>query len=180
MQRKHSDLLRTSVLLLAIIFASALLWPLGRISLAAYRVSAIESAVEKWQADAEAQENAKQAEEKTPPEEQAAQKPPGKTPKTDGKRPRGQGSAGPPSSAPEKADVPYAEIRTAGFIGPPMPGMPPPQLTAILGDGAILNGQFVEAGGQIGPAKVIEIHPNKVVVEMNGNRMDLVLFDQIK
>lgn len=73
----------------------------------------------------------------------------------------------------------HAELKRAGLFGPPAPDSPV-ILTAILGDVAIINGQETRVGDNVPDgSKIMEIQPNRVVIEKDGNRRDLVLFNAL-
>lgn len=75
----------------------------------------------------------------------------------------------------------YATISKAGFLGPPMPGAPQPVLTAIIGDIAIVDGGEKRTSDTLNNgAMIVEITGDKVILEQNGNRSELTLFQELK
>ncbi|MDK2971850.1 MAG: Type secretion system protein [Candidatus Sumerlaeota bacterium] len=82
---------------------------------------------------------------------------------------------------PPEKDERIAKWEKGGILGPPPPSIPPPTLSAIIGESAILNNRTVKVGDTVGDGmKVVEIEANKVVLEKDGNRTDLVLFPELK
>jgi hypothetical protein len=81
---------------------------------------------------------------------------------------------------PEKNER-IAKWEKGGILGPPPPSIPPPTLSAVIGETAILDNQTVKVGDTVGDGmKVVEIEANKVVLEKDGNRTDLILFPELK
>ena len=73
-----------------------------------------------------------------------------------------------------------ALITRAPFGKKPEKGKPPLQLTAVIGDTAFINGKRVKIGDKVGDSVVVEIHGNKVVVEKDGKRKDIIMFSDLK
>jgi hypothetical protein len=57
---------------------------------------------------------------------------------------------------------------------------PPPQLSAIMGDQAIFGSKVVGVGAQAGGWKVVEIGEKLVVIEKDGKKQTLKLFQELK
>lgn len=93
----------------------------------------------------------------------------------------GEAQPGPPAppSNEEQEDDPYKVIRDGLVLGIP-PAPPSPQLTAIVGEQAIIDNRPVSEGEMISDgSKVLEILSNKVIVEKDGAKRDLVLFQEV-
>jgi hypothetical protein len=74
-----------------------------------------------------------------------------------------------------------AKWQAGGLFGPPPPQMPPPTLSAIIGNAAILNGQPMKVGDSAPDgSKIVEIHNNRVVLEKDGARNEIILFEALK
>lgn len=80
---------------------------------------------------------------------------------------------------PESDKKEYAELKQGGLIGLPKPPSPPPQLTAIMGEVAIINNQEARVGENAGGMKIVEIQTNKVILEKDGQRSELTVFSGI-
>jgi len=66
--------------------------------------------------------------------------------------------------------------KRALFGGSRPPGKRPPQLEAILGDAALVNGKWVKVGDRIGEEKIVEIATEKIVIEdAEGKRHEVVI-----
>lgn len=59
--------------------------------------------------------------------------------------------------------------------------MPPPnvKIQGILGDKAMINGQWLAMGATTGPIKLVEILGDKVVLEIDGNRQERKLWQDM-
>lgn len=60
---------------------------------------------------------------------------------------------------------------------PPKPGWPVSKVEGILGDTAFINGDWRKVGDDIGGAKVLEIGPNYVKLEWEGQQKTFFPFD---
>jgi len=90
--------------------------------------------------------------------------------------------SGPGTEAPgkeKKEKDKYDEILTKGLFSKQQDKPTPLACTGIIGNSAIINGQLVKVGGQVGEWKVIGISVNKVVVEKEGQKQDLVIFPML-
>lgn len=56
------------------------------------------------------------------------------------------------------------------FAPPPPQENPVKQVMGILGDEALINGQWVKVGAKVGDAKVLAIGPDSVTIEWNGQQ----------
>jgi hypothetical protein len=54
-----------------------------------------------------------------------------------------------------------------------------PNLEGILGDSALISGQWVKLGEQQGSAKLLEINPFGVVIEWDGERRELSMWNDL-
>jgi hypothetical protein len=97
--------------------------------------------------------------------------PPGPTPTAPKSRPETQA----PGKEKKEKDK-YDEILTKGLFSKQEQKPTPLVCTGIIGNSAIINGQLVKVGGQVGEWKVTGIFVNKVVVEKEGQKQDLVIF----
>lgn len=73
-----------------------------------------------------------------------------------------------------------ALITRSPFGKKPEKKKPPLALTAIMGDSALINGKWLGVGEKINDSEVVEIHGNKVVVEKDGKRKDIIMFSDLK
>ena len=74
--------------------------------------------------------------------------------------------------APDKAAA--EELKKANLFAPPAPKRNPVQeVPAIVGDMALINGQWYKAGDKVQDANIVAIQPTHVVVEWNGERTDV-------
>lgn len=55
-----------------------------------------------------------------------------------------------------------------------------PTLQGILGNAALINGQWVKVGENQGGVKLLELHPNKAVIEFNGSRRELTVWSEMR
>ena len=82
----------------------------------------------------------------------------------------------------EKKPPAFPEALTKLLAQKPVFGKKPAvsaQLQGVLGNQAMINGNWMTAGQQEGPIKVLEIGINKVVVEVDGNRQELTLWSDL-
>jgi hypothetical protein len=101
-----------------------------------------------------------------------APRPPGAPSRTGGSR----------SGRPGGSEVPFPEKLTALlktkklFGAPPQPGI---SVQGVLGNAAFINNQWVEVGSSNGPVKLLEVHPDKVVVEVDGQRREMPIWQAL-
>ena len=174
---------------LIVVLAAAVLWQGMRLGASWWRASAIDRTVARWE-----EKHPKKREKK---KEGEAQKPPaGKQVSAapmpgNGMKPSGPPNMPPGARPPRKPPQPgkekpaeedmYAELRKGDLLGPPQPNPPPPQISAIIGDMAIIDNAEKRVGDTVRDgAKIVEIHSNKVILEKDGKRSDLVLFQPMK
>ncbi|MBM3334381.1 hypothetical protein FJY63_06945 [Candidatus Sumerlaeota bacterium] len=87
-------------------------------------------------------------------------------------RPGGEGN----NDEEKKKSEQIAQLEKRGLFGEPRPNPPQYNLEGILGNAALINGEWVTIGKRIGELKVAEIDITKVVLEDNeGNKRDLTL-----
>lgn len=93
-------------------------------------------------------------------------------------RPAGPGSRRPPRvpEDPKKKEMFDKLAKRALFGGSRPAGPREPQLAAILGDSALINGKWLKVGEKFGESKVLEIATNKIVIEgPEGKRRELMV-----
>ena len=87
----------------------------------------------------------------------------------------------PPAEADASRD---ARLSERGLFRAPRKAGPPPstdlKCTAVLGDAALINNQWLRAGDHVADATIVEILPGSVVVEKNGDKQTLSVFPQVK
>jgi hypothetical protein len=155
---------------LVAVLAAALLWQTTQIGATIYRSWAVDRTVDRWEALHRKPEEAKPSAENgkpAPPEDTTpgSPQPP---------RPEPPKQAAPPE--PEKpAEDKYAALVKMPLFGPPLPQAPPPTLTAIIGDMALINDQPARVNDNVGGYKVVEITSSKVILEKDGNKTELTL-----
>ncbi len=99
-----------------------------------------------------------------------------------GRRGGGDRSGERDEAAAEKKPPAFPEALTKLLAQKPVFGKKPAvsaQLQGVLGNQAMINGNWMTAGQQEGPIKVLEIGINKVVVEVDGNRQELTLWSDL-
>jgi hypothetical protein len=85
-------------------------------------------------------------------------------------------SSGGPSSSKKEEDRFDTLAKRALFGGSVPPPPSPPQLEAILGSQALIQGKWVSVGDKVGEEEVVEITLTKVVLKNpEGNRREMVL-----
>ena len=77
--------------------------------------------------------------------------------------PRMGGPMGGPED--EKKREMFAKLEKRGLFGEPRPAAMQPQVEAILGDAALVSGQWLTVGGKMGEWKVVEIGTDKIAME---------------
>lgn len=159
----------------ALAFVALLALPGWRAGSAALDYLAVRHAAESWAKQREAAAAKADAPAATP------------TPTPEPTPPAPTGGAATPTPAKSKPDPKaqraerIAKWQAGGLFGPPPPQMPPPTLSAIIGNAAILNGQPMKVGDSAPDgSKIVEIHNNRVVLEKNGARNELILFEALK
>ncbi|HOK95498.1 MAG TPA: hypothetical protein PK052_05770 [Anaerohalosphaeraceae bacterium] len=83
------------------------------------------------------------------------------------------------SAAPStKAGSRAGTLASQGALFAPPPGKPPlPKCMAILGDAVLINDQWYKVGSQVQGVKILEILPQAVRVEQDGQEHKLVPFE---
>jgi hypothetical protein len=66
-------------------------------------------------------------------------------------------------------------LKASNAFVPPPPKPSPPGVTGIFGREAFMNGKWVKVGDSVGPAKVLEIHVDRVIIEWEGKNKTLWL-----
>jgi len=85
--------------------------------------------------------------------------------------PRMGGPMGGPED--EKKREMFAKLEKRGLFGEPRPAAMQPQVEAILGDAALVSGQWLTVGGKMGEWKVVEIGTDKIAMEdATGKQQD--------
>jgi len=76
----------------------------------------------------------------------------------------------------EKKKEIYSRLEKRALFGEPRPQVIQPMVEAILGESALVNGQWLKVGGQMGDSKVVEIGTDKIVMENPaGKRQEYAL-----
>ncbi len=98
----------------------------------------------------------------------------------------GGGARERPSAPPDPEPLPdrHAAIATSGVLGSPPGQKPPPALLGLLGGYAIVRApdgstDAVPEGGKVGDVQVLRIGTNRALVEWEGKRQELTIFDGI-
>ncbi len=94
----------------------------------------------------------------------------------------GRNARGGPGGQTASASLPTTVtqlIDTKGLFG----RKPQPQqsvaLQGILGESALINGQWIKVGESQGAVKLLELYPNKAVVEFQGSRRELTIWSDL-
>lgn len=95
-----------------------------------------------------------------------------------GRNPRG-GPGGPQTAASSLPTTVTQMIETKGLFGRKPQVQQSCSLQGILGQSALINGQWIKVGETQGSVKLLELYPNKAVVEFEGSRRELTIWSDM-
>jgi len=93
-----------------------------------------------------------------------------------GQDPSRPDKAGNPSPEDAKKKERLAQLEQRALFGEPKPTVPQPRVEAIIGDSALINGQWLARGGKTGDYTVVDMETDKVTMtDREGRRHDFAL-----